>query len=125
MLKIKNNFNLKELEKFGYFVSHVAVFPKKIVKQVSDEYIIEIGIEEPSRNIWTNKDWKDSRILSLHHCKILEPHCKNKILLEPEIEEHLYYETDYGTYENSKIEPYIDDLIKADLVEKVDDNNGK
>ena len=34
MLKIKDNFNLKELEKFGYFVSHVAVFPKKIVKQV-------------------------------------------------------------------------------------------
>ena len=96
-----------------------------IVKQVSDEYIIEIGIEKPSKNIWSGKDWKDSRILSLHHCKILEPHCKNKILLEPEIEEHLYYETDYGTYENSKIYPYIDDLIKAGIVEKVDDNNGK
>ena len=119
MLKIKNNVDLKELEKYGYFISHVAVFPKKIVKQIDNEYVIEIGIEKPSINIWTGRDWKDSRILSLHHCKILEPQCKNKILLEPEIEEHLYYETDYGTYENSKIEPYIDDLIKADLVEKV------
>ena len=123
MLKIKDNIDLKELEKYGYYISHVAVFPKKIVKQVSDEYIIEIGIEKPSINIWSGKDWKDSRILSLHHCKILEPHCKNKILLEPEIEEHLYYETDYGTYENSKIESYIDDLIKADLVEKVGETN--
>ena len=119
MLKIKDNVDLKELEKFGYFISHVEVFPKKIVKQVDNEYIIEIGIEEPSRNIWTGRDWKDSRILSLHHCKILEPNCKNKILLEPEIEEHLYYECDFGTYKNSEIEPYIDDLIKADLIEKV------
>lgn len=121
MLKIKDNVDLKELEKFGYFISRVAVFPKKIVKQVDSEHIIEIGIEEPSINIWTGKDWKDSRILSLHHCKTIEPHCKNKILLEPEIEEHLYYETDYGTYSDNAIEPYIDDLIKADLVEKVDE----
>lgn len=121
MLKIKDSVDLKELEKFGYFISHVAVLPKKIVKQVDNEYIIEIGIEEPSRNIWTGKDWKDSRILSLHHCKKIGPHCKSKILLDPEIEEHLYYETDFGTYENSKIEPYIDDLIKADMIEKVEE----
>ena len=120
MLKIKDNVNLKELEKYGYYISHVAVFPKKIVKQVADEYVIEIGIEEPSRNIWTGRDWKDSRILSLHQCRKIEPHCKGKILLEPEIEEHLYYETDYGTYSHDKIKPYIDDLIKADLIEKVD-----
>ena len=120
MLKIKDNVDLKELEKYGYFISHVAVFPKKIVKRVDNEHIIEIGIEEPSRNIWTGRDWKDSRILSLHHCKKIELHCKNKILLEPEIEEHLYYETDHGTYNCDAIKPYIDDLIKADLVEKID-----
>ena len=121
MLKIKDNVDLKELEKFGYFISHVAVYPKKIVKQVDNEYIIEIGIQEPLINIWTGKDRNDSRILCLYHCKKIEPHCKNIILLEPEIEEHLYYETDYGTYKNSKIKPYIDDLINADLVEKVDE----
>ena len=120
-LRIKSDVDLKELEKYGYFISHVAVCPKKIVKQVDNEYIIEIGIEEPSKNIWTGRDWKDSRILSLHHCKKIEPHCKNKILLEPEIEEHLYYETDYGTYSYDAIKPYIDDLIKADLIEKVED----
>ena len=121
MLRVKDKVNLKELEKYGYFISHVAVLPKKIVKQVDNEYVIEIGIEEPCRNIWTGRDWKDSRILSLHHCKKIEPHSKNKILLEPEIEEHFYYETDYGTYSHDKIKPYIDDLIKADLIEKVDD----
>ena len=121
MLKVKDNVDFKELEKYGYFISHVAVLPKKIVKQVDNEHIIEIGIEEPSRNIWTGRDWKDSRILSLKHCAKIEPHCKNKILLEPEIEEHLYYETDYGTYSYDKIKPYIDDLIKADLIEKVDE----
>ena len=121
MLKVKDDVDLKELEKYGYFISHVTVLPKKIVKQVDNEHVIEIGIEEPSRNIWTGRDWKDSRILSLHHCKKIEPHCKDKILLEPEIEEHLYYETDYGTYSYDEIKPYIDDLIKADLVEKADD----
>lgn len=29
MLKVKDNVDLKELEKFGYFISHVAVLPKK------------------------------------------------------------------------------------------------
>ena len=121
MLKIKDNVDLKELEKYGYFISHVSVLPKKIVKQVDKDYIIDIGIEEPSRNIWTGRDWKDSRILCLHHCKILDPHCKSKILLEPDIEEHLYYETDYGTYDENEIKKYIDDLIKAGLVEKVEE----
>lgn len=121
MLKIRDGVDLKELEKFGYFISHVAVYPRKIVKQVDNEHVIEIGIEKPSRNIWTGRDWTDSRILCLNHCKKLEPHCKTKILLEPEIEEHLYYETDYGTYNEKKIKPYIQDLFEADLVEMVDD----
>lgn len=111
---------LKELEKYGYYISHVAVFPKKIVKQVADEYVIEIGIEEPSRNIWSGRDWKDSRILCLYHCKKIEPHCKNKILLEPEIEEHLYYEKDFGTYDKNEITPYINDLIKDGFIIKED-----
>lgn len=121
MLKVKDNVSLKELENYGYFISHVSVIPKKIVKQVDKDYIIDIGIEEPSRNIWTGRDWKDSRILCLHHCKVIEPHCKRKILLEPEVEEHLYYETDYGTYNEKEIKKYIDDLIKADLIENVED----
>ena len=120
-LRIKKDIDLKVLEKYGYFISHVAVLPKKIVKQVDNEHVIEIGIEEPSRNIWTGRDWKDSRIISLKHCKKIEPHCKNKILLEPEIEEHLYYEADYGTYNYDAIKPYIDDLIKDNLIEKVDE----
>lgn len=121
MFKIRENVDLKELEKYGYFISHVSILPKKIVKQVDKDYIIDIGIEEPSRNILTGRDWKDSRILCLHHCKVLKPHCKNKILLEPGIEEHLYYETDYGTYNENEIKKYIDDLIKADLVVKVEE----
>ena len=30
MLKIREDVDLKELEKFGYFISHVSVLPKKI-----------------------------------------------------------------------------------------------
>ena len=125
MWKLKQNVKFEELEKYGYFVSHVAVFPKKIVKQVDDKHIIDIGIEEPLINIWTGKDWKDSRILCLHHCKKIEPHCKDKILLEPDIEEHLYYETDYGTYKCNEIEPFIQDLINDNLVEKLNESEVK
>jgi hypothetical protein len=119
MLKIKDNVDLKELEKFGYFKSHVAVLPKKIVKQIDNEYVIEICIEEPSKNIWTNEDWKKSRIPVLCHCKKIEPNCKNIILIEPEIKEHLYYETDYSTWNEYEVSKYINDLIKANLVEEV------
>ena len=121
MLKIKDSVDLKELEKFGYSISHVSVTPKYMVKQVDDEYVIHIGIEEPLKNMWTGRDFHDSRILILNHCTLIQPHSKRKILIEPEIQEHLYYEVDYGSYADEKIEPYIQDLFEAGLIEKVED----
>ena len=60
-LRIKSDVDLKELEKYGYFISHVAVFPKKIVKQVDNEHIIARDVEyvpisctdEDGNVIWT------------------------------------------------------------------------
>lgn len=117
---LKEDVDFERLKEYGYFISHVAVFPKKIVKQVDNSHVIEIGIEEPSRNIWTGIDWKDSRLLCLYHCKKIESNCKRTILIEPNVKEHLYYENDFGTYNIDEIKPYIQDLIKANLVEERD-----
>lgn len=82
MLKIKDNIDLKELEKFGYrqdvpmsFSYHKVLYLKGV----------EIFVDTGTRQI------------------------------------HEHYLNNEGcAYENLK---YIDDLIKADLVEKVSDSN--
>ena len=78
MLKIKDNVDLKELEKYGYN------------NKYSDDYEKVIGY---ARTIWcesdTRKIWFESSMSYLD--------------------------------DNEIIEPLIQDLIKADLVEKVGD----
>ena len=78
MLKIKDNVDLKELEKYGYNNKYSDDYEK-----VTD-YAKTIWIETEDRHIW--------------------------------LEDSMSYFDD-----NKTIEPLINDLIKADLVEKVDE----
>ena len=123
-LRIKSDIDLKELEKFGFEQSRVAVYPKKLVKVVDweNKKVLEICNDKPNKNIWSGKDVNNVGEIWLCDCKELKI-SNYKILLEPNVKEHLYYETTYGTAEYEKIEKYIYDLIKADLVEKVSDGN--
>lgn len=80
MLKIKDNVDLKELEKFG-FIKDGFYYSKKINYEY---YKVEIYIELDRKNIIIQND---------------------------------YYDSEYACY----IPDVIFDLIKADIVEKVDD----
>ena len=74
MLKIRDEIDLKELEKFGFEQSHVAVYPKKLVKVVDCENkkILEICNDNPIKNIWSGKDVNNVREIWLHDCKELK-----------------------------------------------------
>ena len=84
MLKVKNNLDLKELEKFGFETDNW-YYTKSYD---FDYYEIIIKIDEKKRTIQIKND---------------------------------YYDADF----TCDIPNVIYDLIKADLVEKVDNNNGK
>lgn len=80
MLKIKDNIDLKELEKFG-FIRESFYYSKEFDY---DYYKVKIDIEQDRKYIIIQND---------------------------------YYDSDYACY----IPNIIFDLIKADLVEKVED----
>ena len=104
-----------------YSKSHVAVYPTAFVKVVDIEkkYIIEICLEEPSYNDWTGEDWKHSREIRIWECSLINERSKSKILLEPKVGEHLYYERlGWGFVEST---PYIQDLIAKGLVKEVEE----
>ncbi len=119
-MKYKYIGTKKQLLENGYHLSHVAVYPKKYVKIVDKDkkYIIEICMEEPSYNTWTNKDWKDSKILKLWKCKKLE-YTNRTIVLEPNVKEHWYYEQ-YKTIIGTQINNYIQDLIEKRLIKELE-----
>lgn len=106
MFVLKKEVTQEDLERFGYTLSRVAVYPTKMMKvaDVVKNLVIEVCLEESLYNTWTHKDTKDSRILKLWVCRVLR--------LE---DEKIYYEDDHT--QNELIEPYIWDLIKAGLVE--------
>jgi len=89
MLKIKDNINLKELEKFGFTTS----------KKVKDKYNFDTKLVKA---VFKSEDDFNAMTIS------------NKRSIDL---------TDY--FENINWLDTLYDLIKADLVEKVDDNNGK
>ena len=107
----------EQLVERGYHKSHVAVFPTAMTKIIDDKHVIEVCMEEPSYNMWDGRDWKQSKIFELWQCSVVKK-SNNKILLEPNVKEHWYYEKkQYGIED---ITPYIQDLIDDGLVEVVE-----
>lgn len=94
MLKIKED-KMQELEKFGYQQSSKIIYPRCLEKCVGDMLYIRIYNDEPCINIWDGEDKNRIR----------------EILLEND-------KTGFDTTWDKKVEPYIQDLIKADMVEK-------
>lgn len=80
MLKIKDDVDLKELEKFGF-------------------ELFDIGLNEPY--------------------EVYKKYIKNYISIDIYNDRKIYFDNDENITENIK-EEYIYDLIKADLVEKVE-----
>lgn len=46
MLKIKDNVDLKELEKFGFYDSIQAIYPRKYLKIIDNSHLIEIEYDQ-------------------------------------------------------------------------------
>ena len=102
MLKIKDNVDLKELEKYGYKKGEdmcnvsFSCYGKEFDKQL--DKILTINILKP-----------------LYIVEIDKKNKKIELLITKE-----YSSSAISYNENNIIEPYIQDLIKADLVEKVE-----
>ena len=105
---LKEDVDFEQLKDFEFEQSYVAVYPKKLVKVVDweNKKILEICNDKPIKNIWSRKDVNNVREIWLYDCKELKI-LNNKILLEPNIKEHLYYESTYGTREYKKVSKYI------------------
>lgn len=115
-MKIKEE-NMNQLYDMGFSKSHVAVYPECLVR-VADwdkKYILEIGISSPCINFWDGKDKNGYRVIDLWECHRLE-NTNTKILLEPDVKEHLYYER-HITH-NEEIKEYIQDLIENGFIEE-------
>lgn len=94
MLKIKED-KMQELEKFGYQQSSKIIYPRCLEKRVGNMLYIRIYNDKPCINIWDGEDKNHTR----------------EILLEND-------KTGFDTTWDKKVEPYIQDLIKANMVEK-------
>lgn len=116
--KLKEHVTDEMLIECGFEKSHVAVFPTALVKIVDDKHVIEVCMEEPSYNMWTGEDWKDTKILKLWKCHVVKQ-STSKIILEPNVKKHWYYEKYKFEFDN-KITPYIQDLIELGYVEVVE-----
>ena len=95
MLKIKDNVDLKELEKFDYQQSSKIIYPRCLEKCVGDMIYIRIYNDKPCINIWDGEDKNQTREIWLYKFK-----------------KH------WSTSLDEEVEPYIQDLIEADMVEK-------
>lgn len=85
MLKVKDNVDLKELEKFGFEYNNWEMRYERKVERVYEETILVVH--------------------------------GRKVLLECISD----YGIDGDEYYIEKVESYIQDLVEADLIEKVDD----
>lgn len=93
-MKIRED-KMQELERFGYQQSSKIIFPRCLEKRVGNMLYIRIYNDNPCINIWDGEDKNRTR----------------EILLEND-------KTGFDTTWDKKVEPYIQDLIKADMVEK-------
>ena len=111
---LKDHVTDAMLEAVGFEISHVAVYPTAMVRIVNDKQVIEVCMEEPSYNVWSGEDWKQTKLLKLWECKVVK-RSQNRILLEPNVKDHWYYERiQYG---GNDITPYIKDLLDLNYVE--------
>lgn len=94
MFKIKEE-KMQELEKFGYQQSSKMIYPRCLEKCVGDMLYIRIYNDNPCINIWDGEDRNSTREVWLINRKI-----------------------GIGCAVNETVEPYIQDLIKNDMVEK-------
>ena len=94
MLKIKED-KMQELEKFGYQQSSKIIYPRCLEKCVGDMLYIRIYNDKPCINIWDGEDKNQTREIWLENDK-----------------------NGFDTSMDEKVEPYIQDLIKSDMVEK-------
>ena len=101
MLKVKDNIDLKELEKFGFkqgqdmcdvsYSAYGKVFEVEYSEKISDMLIDIVEIDKKNKKIELLRSSKNS--------------CRS-----------------YINNDEEQLEKYIDDLIKAYLVVKVDNN---
>ena len=101
MLKIKDSVDLKELEKFGFYDSIQAIYPRKYLKIINNSRLIEIDYNQLNN--------LSIKIIIVDIKKPIWDSYKTKIL---------YYEYISGRYGDDVVSKYIQDLIKADMVEK-------
>lgn len=98
MLKIKDNVDLKELEKFGYkqgqdmcnvsYSAYGKVFEVEYSEKINDMLIDIVEIDKKTKEIVLSRSSKNAFRSFIYH-------------------------------DDEQLKKYIDDLIKADLVEKV------
>lgn len=93
-MKIKSD-KMQELEKFGYQQSSKMIYPRCLEKQVGDGLYVRIYNDKPCINVWDGEDKNCTREIWLINRKI-----------------------GIGCAVNETIEPYIQDLIANDMIEK-------
>lgn len=94
MFKVKED-KMQELEKFGYQQSSKVIYPRCLEKCVGDMLYIRIYNDKPCINIWDGEDRNSTREIWIEDVKI-----------------------GCGTSMDETVEPYIQDLIESDMVEK-------
>lgn len=107
MLKIKDNIDLKELEKFGFKEEHwgYIYYPKGNSPQT--RYFSSIKIDGD-----THKDWWSYKVLSFDFTN-MSMWCNDLEQLESDFENI--------QYSYNEFKKLVNDLKKANLVEEVDD----
>lgn len=85
-----------------------------MIKVINEGTLIKVGIDEPQYNIWSGKCWNESREFRYYAVYNLEPEYEWS---DEEIAP--YYEGNWSSCKDETVEPYIQDLIQANLVENI------
>ncbi len=85
-----------------------------MIKVINEGTLIKVGIDEPKYNVWSRKCWNESREFRYYAVYKLDPEYE---WTDGEIAP--YYEGNWSSCKDETVEPYIQDLIQANLVENV------
>lgn len=98
MYKVKNVERFRiTFKMYGFAESQRIRYPKQVERTVDKEHVLRICIADPCINIWDGKD-------------------KNNVG-EIWIETISGKQKGYGTCRDEAVEPFIEDLIKADILD--------